>query len=229
MNSPVPLPPNTGMLTSSDGQPIPPSHMLRSSPSSPAASSASPASEPPQSQARPSGASGAFTEPKAKAKTNASSSVPVPPSKRRRAKRSEEERIQYLRSDPYVAQFDAYRVLCGSCNKWIRLRPNSTFCSIPWDAHRKSCLARKGCVIVPPPSPPFVSYILNNCFLRPLTAPKKWPHRLLRQTLTPSSMMAGGSFVRAATAGFLSAKTARLHKHGHSTVPSAALRRHRLT
>ncbi|KAH9988543.1 hypothetical protein BJV77DRAFT_964355 [Russula vinacea] len=148
---PVPLPPNTGMLTSSDGQPIPPSHILRSSPSSPAASSASPASEPPQSQARPSGASGAFTELKAKAKTNASSSVPVPPSKRRRAKRSEEERIQYLRSDPYVAQFDAYRVLCGSCNKWIRLRPNSTFCSIPWDAHRKSCLARKGAKEVAPP------------------------------------------------------------------------------
>ena len=70
-----------------------------------------------------------------------------PPSKRRRAKRSEEERIQYLRSDPYVAKFEAYRVLCASCDKWIRLRPNSTYCSIPWDAHRKSCLARKGCVI----------------------------------------------------------------------------------
>ncbi|KZT25293.1 hypothetical protein NEOLEDRAFT_1241778 [Neolentinus lepideus HHB14362 ss-1] len=65
-------------------------------------------------------------------------------SKRRRAKRSEEERIAYLRSDPHVAQFEAYRVLCGNCNKWIRLRPNSTYCSIPWDAHRKSCLARKG-------------------------------------------------------------------------------------
>jgi hypothetical protein len=118
-------------------------------PSSPAASSASPASEPPQSQARPLNATGASTEPKAK--TNTSSSVPVPPSKRRRAKRSEEERIQYLRSDPYVAQFDAYRVLCASCNKWIRLRPNSTFCSIPWDAHRKSCLARKGAKEVAPP------------------------------------------------------------------------------
>ncbi|KAF8468088.1 hypothetical protein DFH94DRAFT_285834 [Russula ochroleuca] len=115
----------------------------------PAASSASPASEPPQSQARPLNATGASTEPKAK--TNTSSSVPVPPSKRRRAKRSEEERIQYLRSDPYVAQFDAYRVLCASCNKWIRLRPNSTFCSIPWDAHRKSCLARKGAKEVAPP------------------------------------------------------------------------------
>ncbi|KAN0109203.1 hypothetical protein V8E52_009531 [Russula decolorans] len=108
----------------------------------PAASSASPAPEPPKSQARPSGPS---TEPKAHSNSN----VPGPPSKRRRAKRSEEERIQYLRSDPYVAQFDAYRVLCASCDKWIRLRPNSTFCSIPWDAHRKSCLARKRCVICP--------------------------------------------------------------------------------
>ena len=66
-----------------------------------------------------------------------------PPPKRRRAKRTEEERIDYLRADPYVAQFEAYRVLCASCNKWIRLRPNSTYCSIPWDAHRKSCLSKK--------------------------------------------------------------------------------------
>ncbi|PFH47831.1 hypothetical protein AMATHDRAFT_87489 [Amanita thiersii Skay4041] len=66
-----------------------------------------------------------------------------PPTKRRRAKRTEEERIDYLRADPYVAQFEAYRVLCASCDKWIRLRPNSTYCSIPWDAHRKSCLAKK--------------------------------------------------------------------------------------
>ncbi|KAH9951094.1 hypothetical protein B0H21DRAFT_855470 [Amylocystis lapponica] len=66
-----------------------------------------------------------------------------PQAKRRRAKRSEEERIEYLRSDPYVAQFEAYRVLCACCDKWIRLRPNSTYCSIPWDAHRKSCLAKR--------------------------------------------------------------------------------------
>ncbi|KAJ3743577.1 hypothetical protein DFH05DRAFT_1399971 [Lentinula detonsa] len=66
-----------------------------------------------------------------------------PPAKRRRAKRTEDERIAYLRADPYVAQFEAYRVLCASCDKWIRLRPNSTYCSIPWDAHRKSCLSKK--------------------------------------------------------------------------------------
>ncbi|KAJ7655947.1 hypothetical protein B0H17DRAFT_898564, partial [Mycena rosella] len=44
-----------------------------------------------------------------------------------RAKRTEEERIEYLRADAHVAQFEAYRVLCASCDKWIRLRPNSTF------------------------------------------------------------------------------------------------------
>ena len=68
---------------------------------------------------------------------------PAAPLKKRRAKRTEEERIAYLRSDPYVAQFEAYRALCASCNKWIRLRPNSTYCSIPWDAHRKSCLGKR--------------------------------------------------------------------------------------
>jgi len=74
---------------------------------------------------------------------NAVEALAHPPAKRRRAKRTEEERIEYLRADPYVAQFEAYRVLCASCNKWIRLRPNSTYCSIPWDAHRKSCLSKK--------------------------------------------------------------------------------------
>jgi hypothetical protein len=155
-NAPVPLPPSIGMLTSSDGEStfvlIYPAYPAFFPSTSPAASSASPAPEPPKSQARPSGPS---TEPKAHPNVN----VPGPPSKRRRAKRTEEERIQYLRSDAYVAQFDAYRVLCASCDKWIRLRPNSTFCSIPWDAHRKSCLARKGCVICP--GLLFISYILN--------------------------------------------------------------------
>ncbi|KAI9440998.1 hypothetical protein H4582DRAFT_1513862 [Lactarius indigo] len=98
----------------------------------PAQSSAPPAPEPAQVRPNPPGPS---AEP---------ISAGGPPSKRRRAKRSEEERIQYLRSDPYVAQFEPYRVRCASCDKWIRLRPNSTYCSIPWDAHRKSCLARKG-------------------------------------------------------------------------------------
>ncbi|KAK7019035.1 hypothetical protein R3P38DRAFT_3200280 [Favolaschia claudopus] len=69
--------------------------------------------------------------------------APVPAVKKRRTKRTEEERIDYLRSDPYVAEFEAYRVRCAACDKWIRLRPNSTYCSIPWDAHRKSCVEKQ--------------------------------------------------------------------------------------
>lgn len=103
-----------------------------------AQSSAPPAPEPAQTRPNPSGPSTEYIS-------------AGPPSKRRRAKRSEEERIQYLRSDPYVAQFEPYRVRCASCDKWIRLRPNSTYCSIPWDAHRKSCLARKGARDAAPP------------------------------------------------------------------------------
>ena len=55
----------------------------------------------------------------------------------------------------------------------------------------------------------------------PPTAPKKRPHPLLQQTLTPASMIADGSSVRPAIAGFLSAKRAKLSKHGHNTAPSA--------
>lgn len=67
----------------------------------------------------------------------------------RRAKRTEQERIDYLANDPQVARFEAYRVLCAACDKWIRLRPNSTYCSIPWDAHRRSCLKKKARSVPP--------------------------------------------------------------------------------
>ncbi|KAJ7053552.1 hypothetical protein C8F01DRAFT_1375120 [Mycena amicta] len=68
------------------------------------------------------------------------------PLRSRRPKRTEEQRIAYLAQDPYVAQFEAFRVLCKCCDRWIRLRTNSTYCSIPWDAHRKTCLQKRGSV-----------------------------------------------------------------------------------
>lgn len=63
--------------------------------------------------------------------------------RRRRAKRTTQERIEYFETDPYVAKFEAYRVLCASCDKWIQLRRNCKYSSIPWDLHRKNCLAKK--------------------------------------------------------------------------------------
>jgi len=61
----------------------------------------------------------------------------------------------------------------------------------------------------------------------PPTAPKK-PRPLLQETLTLASMIADGSSVRSAIAGFSSAKRAKLHKHGHNTVASAVLYHRRL-
>jgi len=171
-NAPVLSPPSIGTPTSSNGSHIHPliPACARSSLLffSPAPSSTPPATEPIESHSHPS-----VSGPSASVETNSTR----PPSKRRRAKRSEEERIQYLRSDPYVAQFEAYRVLCASCDKWIRLRPNSTYCSIPWDAHRKSCLARKGCVTLHP----FVIILTQRPVFRSrlTTAPKMQHHHLL--------------------------------------------------
>src|SRR6267154_3916517 len=62
----------------------------------------------------------------------------------------------------------------------------------------------------------------------PPTAPKNRPHPLLQQTLTPANMIADGSSVRPAIAGFLSAKRAKPRKHGHNTAPSAVLHHHQL-
>ncbi len=67
-------------------------------------------------------------------------------------------------------------MLCASCDKWIRLRPNSTYCSIPWDAHRKSCLAKKMYVFVAPIS---LKYLIK--FLEPLKTP------MLSNSATPPS------------------------------------------
>jgi hypothetical protein len=189
--------------------------------SSPAPSSTPPALEPPESHTHPSVS--VLSAPPVPSVETVSTK---PPPKRRRAKRTEEERIQYLRSDPYVAKFEAFRVLCASCDKWIRLRPNSTYCSIPWDAHRKSCLARKGCVIY---NSSLSSSILNaprGPSLPTYTAPKIQRHPSFLQTLTPANMTVNVSSVRPATAGFLSAKRPKLRKLGHSIVPGVVLHPH---
>ncbi|KLO07147.1 hypothetical protein SCHPADRAFT_662155 [Schizopora paradoxa] len=105
-----------------------------------------------------------------------SQNLPQQQQKKRRAKRTERERIAYLASDPYVAEFEAYRVRCGACQRWIRLRPNSTYCSIPWDAHRRSCLAKRGGGAAAPPNG-------SNTGRKPLTTKSSlpMPHPMRRQ------------------------------------------------
>ncbi|RXW12139.1 hypothetical protein EST38_g13715 [Candolleomyces aberdarensis] len=62
----------------------------------------------------------------------------------RKAKRTEQERIDYLRADPYISQVKKDKVFCVLCKKWIRLKSGGpTYCSQPWDLHKKRCLAGK--------------------------------------------------------------------------------------
>ncbi|KIY66074.1 hypothetical protein CYLTODRAFT_491763 [Cylindrobasidium torrendii FP15055 ss-10] len=72
--------------------------------------------------------------------------LPTPysaPVKRQRGYRTEEERIHDLENDPYVQAFEPYVVHCKLCDKWIRLLSRSRYSTSPWEAHRKSCLAKK--------------------------------------------------------------------------------------
>jgi hypothetical protein len=136
--------------------------------------------------------------------TTLSLTNPHTPPKRRRAKRSEAERIAYLRADPYVAKFDAYRALCASCDKWIRLRPNSTYCSIPWEAHRKGCLTRRPYVH---PSYVCSSGILIILLLLGTCTPEKSLTGCLRMTLASASSTPKGFFAPFVTLGLLYIQT----------------------
>ncbi|KAF8529831.1 hypothetical protein JB92DRAFT_614830 [Gautieria morchelliformis] len=66
------------------------------------------------------------------------------PPKQRRPNRTEAERIQEFHADPHVAEVEPYRVRCALCNKWIKLRNNSRYCSIPWKCHRDGCTRMHG-------------------------------------------------------------------------------------
>ncbi|KAF7303638.1 hypothetical protein MIND_00593100 [Mycena indigotica] len=90
-------------------------------------------------------------------------SLPSPPNTAdaRRMRRSEAERIAYFVNDPHVGQVEPYQVLCNVCNRWIRLRSHSTYCSIPWDAHRNTCLKKQGQLFISV-SPPLTSRPLKR-------------------------------------------------------------------
>ncbi|KAF8591081.1 hypothetical protein K439DRAFT_1627164 [Ramaria rubella] len=72
--------------------------------------------------------------------------------RQRRPNRTESERLKEFQTDPYVAEVEAYRVLCVVCKKWIKLRNNSRYCSIPWECHKAVCLKLYGIPAIRSPS-----------------------------------------------------------------------------
>jgi hypothetical protein len=65
------------------------------------------------------------------------------PTKTRRPRSTEKERINQLRADPYVAQYEASRVLCALCNQWVKLKLHSKYHLARWEEHRKICSVPK--------------------------------------------------------------------------------------
>ena len=63
--------------------------------------------------------------------------------KERRQKRSEEQRTNFFRTEPYIAQFEAYRILCAGCDKWVGFLRNSSYCPTPWEPIGRVLLLRK--------------------------------------------------------------------------------------
>ncbi|KIJ34874.1 hypothetical protein M422DRAFT_34948 [Sphaerobolus stellatus SS14] len=59
-------------------------------------------------------------------------------------RRTEEQRIFLLQTDPDAKEIEPHRVLCAICDRWIQLRKNSTYCTAPWVQHVKKCAAKHG-------------------------------------------------------------------------------------
>ena len=56
-----------------------------------------------------------------------------------RTRKSEDERVQYFKSDPLCKEIEAHRALCARCNSWIELNPKRRYIMKEWVAHRKGC------------------------------------------------------------------------------------------
>jgi len=67
-------------------------------------------------------------------------SPPIPHDARRRGA---EQRALTLRSDPLLGDVEPNRVFCILCQKWVRLRQDSSYCAYPWLQHRGKCLAKR--------------------------------------------------------------------------------------
>ncbi|KAK7685638.1 hypothetical protein QCA50_010982 [Cerrena zonata] len=69
-----------------------------------------------------------------------------------RTRKSEDERVQYFKSDPLCKEIEAHRALCARCTTWVDLNPKRRYIMKEWVAHRKGC--GKGTDDVPLPPPP---------------------------------------------------------------------------
>ncbi|KAF8525806.1 hypothetical protein BU17DRAFT_83291 [Hysterangium stoloniferum] len=53
-----------------------------------------------------------------------------------------EQRRAVLEADPYTDTVEPDRILCSLCKRWVKLRPNSTYCAAPWQSHIGRCIQK---------------------------------------------------------------------------------------
>ena len=52
---------------------------------------------------------------------------------------TEEERIDYFKHHPNVAEVEAHRVLCRCCGKWLKLHSSQRYALSAWKSHELLC------------------------------------------------------------------------------------------
>ncbi|KIK98231.1 hypothetical protein PAXRUDRAFT_134646, partial [Paxillus rubicundulus Ve08.2h10] len=70
-----------------------------------------------------------------------------------RVRRTEPERMQYLKDQPECSELEAHRAFCTRCNSWVNLGKPRTYTVRRWELHRVKCDQK------PPAEKELVSYL----------------------------------------------------------------------
>jgi hypothetical protein len=70
-----------------------------------------------------------------------------------RVRRTEPERMQYLKDQPECSELEAHRAFCTRCNSWVNLGKPRTYTVRRWEVHRVKCDQK------PPAEKESVSYL----------------------------------------------------------------------
>ncbi|KAH9975946.1 hypothetical protein BGW80DRAFT_1457477 [Lactifluus volemus] len=54
-------------------------------------------------------------------------------------RKTDEERLQFFRSQPECREVEPHRAFCTGCNQWVPLNPSRAYVMRPWLVHRRDC------------------------------------------------------------------------------------------
>lgn len=54
-------------------------------------------------------------------------------------RRTQAERVQLFKEDPYCGDMEPHRLLCTRCDTWVNTGKQQTYAVKPWEKHRNRC------------------------------------------------------------------------------------------